>query len=124
MFPGTDLIEIRRIDDALTRRPLLKSRLFTPAEIVECEGKGSPAASFAGRFAAKEAVLKALGTGLSGVKWVDVEIVSDSFGRPQVCLHRAACELARGQNIAQVRVSISHTRALAMAFALALTGED
>lgn len=124
MYPGTDLLEIRRMAQALKRRPTLKSRLFTDGEIAECEAKGTPVASFAGRFAAKEAILKAFGTGLRGVKLLEIEILTDVLGKPQVSLYGAARELARRQNISEVRVSISHTRDLAMAFALALTREE
>ncbi len=124
MYPGTDVIEIGRVARALVRHPLLKARLFTAAEIAECEGKGNPAASFAGRFAAKEAVLKALGTGLRGVNWLDIEIRNNSLGEPEVSLFGPALELARSRNVQEIRVSISHSRDMALAFALALTREE
>ncbi len=124
MYPGTDLIEIGRVAQAMVRHPLLKARLFTEAEMAQCEGKGNPAASFAGRFAAKEAVLKALGTGLRGVKWRDIEIITNALGEPEVSLFGPALELARNRNLYEIRVSISHSRDLALAFALALTREE
>ncbi len=124
MYPGTDIIEIKRISRALEKYPQLKTRLFTEAEITECETRGNPAMSFAGRFAAKEAILKALGTGLRGLKWVDIEVVSNCLGQPEVHLSGPALELAVSLNIYDVRVSISHTREMAIAFAMALTGEE
>ena len=124
MYPGTDLIEVERVATAILRRPAIKQRLFTPREIAECEGKGNPIASFAGRFAAKEAVLKSLGTGLRGVKWVEIEIIGDSLGRPEVQLYGAALKLAKELRITTIRVSISHISKLALAFAVALTGEE
>ncbi|HZW82245.1 MAG TPA: holo-ACP synthase [Candidatus Deferrimicrobium sp.] len=123
MYPGTDLIEINRVSKALSRTPKLKMRLFTTMEIVQCEQKGNPLESFAGRFAAKEAVLKALGTGLRGLNWVDIEVVNNDLGRPEVRLYGAALELARQLGIYEIKISISHSRDLAVAFALALTRE-
>lgn len=124
MYPGTDLIEIERVVLALKRHPQLKERLFTEQEIWQCEEKGFPAASLAGRFAAKEAVLKAFGTGLRGLKWLDIEIVCDSMGKPEVFLHGEAAALACKLGISKVKVSISHSREMALAFAVALTGRD
>lgn len=123
MYPGTDLIEINRVSKALSRTPKLKMRLFTTMEILQCEQKGNPLESFAGRFAAKEAVLKALGTGLRGLNWVDIEVVNNDLGRPEVRLYGAALELARQLGIYEIKISISHSRDLAVAFALALTRE-
>jgi holo-[acyl-carrier protein] synthase len=123
MYPGTDLIEINRVSKALSRTPKLKMRLFTTMEITQCEQKGNPLESFAGRFAAKEAVLKALGTGLRGLNWVDIEIINNDLGRPEVRLHGAALVLAKELSIYEIRISISHSRELAVAFALALTRE-
>ncbi|MDA8442011.1 MAG: holo-ACP synthase [Peptococcaceae bacterium] len=124
MFPGTDLIEIKRVDQAMLRQPRLKSRLFTGAEIEECEQKGHAAASYAGKFAAKEAVLKALGTGLRGLNWTDIEVLADPLGKPEVHLATAAYELMISRGLSTVRVSISHSRDFAIAFAIALKGEE
>lgn len=124
MYPGTDILEVARLSKALAKHPRLKTKLFTEAEIVECEAKCTPTVSYAGRYAAKEAVLKALGTGFRYVKWHDLEIVKDLLGKPVVKLYGAAKQIALDKNIIEVRVSISHTRELALAFAIAVSGEE
>lgn len=124
MYPGTDLIEIDRVAKALERRPSLKAKLFTAAEIAECAAKGFPAASFAGRFAAKEAISKALGSGLHGLQWTEIEVLNGPLGKPEVRLFGAAAELARRLKIREVRISISHSREMALAFAIALKEEN
>ncbi len=123
MYPGIDLIEINRLAKALDRTPKLKARLFTAAEITQCEQKANQAESYAGKFAAKEAVLKALGTGLSGLKWVEIEVMDNKLGRPEVYLNGAALSMARTLGIYEIRVSISHSKQSAVAVALALTQE-
>ena len=86
---GIDLIEIERIERIITRRgEKFLSRVFTPGEIEYSYRSGRPARHLAARFAAKEAVLKALGTGLRQVSWTDIEIQRDELGKPMVCLDR------------------------------------
>ena len=117
---GTDLIEIDRVRQAVDRggRRFLE-RVFTEGEIAFCEGRRDRFACFAARFAAKEAVLKALGSGLAGCRWVDVEIHRAGGERPEVLLHGAAAKLAGENGIISVLVSLSHGREHAIAFALA-----
>ena len=92
---GIDIIEINRIKEALAR-PRFTNRVFTDGEQVYCESRGlGRYASYAARFAGKEAVLKALGSGLSGGQWRDVEILPDNSGRPAVKLYGYFADLAR-----------------------------
>src|SRR5210317_1403055 len=88
---GIDIIEIKRIKQAIERYgDNFTNRVFTPWEIQYCRGKIDPFFSFAGRFAVKEAVFKAVGTGFAeGVKWTSVEVVNDPSGQPQVRLGQA-----------------------------------
>ena len=113
---GCDVIEIARVQKAIERAAFVK-RVFTPAEIAYCESRGKQAAaSFAARFAAKEAVLKALGTGLRGGELTEIVITNDDLGKPSVQLYGYHVELAKklgGKNIA---LSMSHSRAMALAY--------
>jgi len=119
---GTDIVEIERIRQAVQKRGRrLLDRLFTPEEQALCGARRDPYPCYAGRFAAKEAVLKALGTGLAGCHWTDVQIERDAAGAPVVRLAGPAAALAGG---ARVLVSISHDRERALAFALAWEGDD
>ena len=119
---GTDIVEVERVRQAVAKsgRRLL-DRLFTPGEQALCGARRDPYPCYAGRFAAKEAVLKALGTGLAGCRWTDVQIERDPAGRPVVRLSGPAAVLAGD---ARVLVSISHDRERALAFALAFEGGD
>jgi holo-[acyl-carrier protein] synthase len=119
---GIDLIEVKRIARALTR-PGLRERIYTPRERAELQGKGVE--SWAARFAAKEAVMKALGRGfLQGVPFAAVEIYADAWGRPQVRLLEPAAQLAAEQGIRSFCLSLSHTKELAAAYVLALGEEE
>lgn len=115
---GCDIIEVDRIRQALAKAPV-KLRIYTPAEISYCESKGVAAdISFAGRFAAKEAVLKALGTGLRGGKLQEIEILSGALGRPQVFLHGHFADIAAEIGIKKIHLSVSHIDKTAMAYAV------
>jgi holo-[acyl-carrier protein] synthase len=116
MYPGVDIIEIERVVHAHKRQPKLFERLFTIREREDLLGKGTQ--SFAARFAGKEAVLKTLGTGLSGLSWHDIEILNNSRGEPLVYLSSRAMDLVRARGGSQVRVSLTHNRAQALAFAI------
>ena len=117
---GTDIVEINRVRKAVERggRRFLE-RVYTSAEIEFCDGVKDRFASYAARFAAKEAVLKALGSGLAGCRWVDVEVRREKGSRPEVLLHGAAARLAKAQGIEAVLLSLSHSRDYAVAFAVA-----
>src|SRR3982074_3364722 len=117
---GVDITKIDRIEAAIERRgrPLLE-RLFTPAEIAYCESHRHRAERFAGRFAAKEAAMKALGTGWSrGVRWVDIEGVREPSGRPTLKLSRAACAIAHGLGVKNIALTITHTGNTALALVI------
>ena len=117
---GIDLIEIERIESAIQQhgRRFLE-RIFTPAELVEVQGR---TASLAARFAAKEAVAKALGTGIGPVGWKDIEIRRGPAGEPLLELHGAAACLAEAQGLQTWSISLSHTHAHAVAVAVAQSG--
>ncbi|WP_258358649.1 holo-ACP synthase [Moorella sulfitireducens (nom. illeg.)] len=117
---GIDIIEIERLERALKRHPRLMNRLFTPAEQEYCLRRHRPGASLAARFAAKEAVMKALGVGLGSCSFRDIEIVREDGGRPKVVLYGRAGELAREVGAGTITVSLSHCRAYATAVAMAL----
>lgn len=116
MYPGIDIIEIERVAQALKRQPRLFERLFTNRERESLQGKGIQ--SYAARFAGKEAVLKTLGTGLQGLSWHDVEIISNPEGEPIVYLSPRAMNHVSTRGGSQVRVSLSHNHTQAMAFAI------
>lgn len=109
---GIDIVEIERIREIVEREPRAAGRLFTPAELDHCMGTQSCYVHLAGRFAAKEAVAKALGKPLS---WQDVEILSEPSGKPVAVLSGPASEAAYG---AVVHVTISHSRDYATAVAV------
>lgn len=114
---GIDLVEIARIEEVFTRRgERFRMRVFTEGEISYCERRASKHASYAARFAAKEAAMKALGTGWSnGVGWKDVEVVSGPSGAPTIQLHRKAFERMRELGATRAMVSLTHSGNLAMA---------
>ncbi|HWH33122.1 MAG TPA: holo-ACP synthase [Egibacteraceae bacterium] len=116
---GVDAVEIARVDAALRRTPSLLARLFTERERAVCTSRCGDlkAGGLAARFAAKEAVAKAFGTGLSGFAFRDIEVLSDPDGRPVVTLHGAAAERAAALG-ARVHVSLSTSKDLAVANAV------
>ena len=115
-FPGIDMIEIERFSQACLRRPKLKERLFTKKELDALNNKKEE--SWAVRFAGKEAVLKALGTGLGPLSWHDIEIFTSTTGEPWVTLSPKAQEVARRRGGSEVRLSFSHDRSKAIAMAI------
>jgi holo-[acyl-carrier protein] synthase len=120
---GADLVEVRRLA-RLAAQPLGLAGVLTEREQRYCNSRRRPAEHIAARFAAKEAVLKAFGTGLSpGMRWTDVEILNERGGRPRVELHGAAAALAARRGLRRVDVSLSHTDHLAIAHAVALWGD-
>ena len=115
---GIDIVEVYRIAETTTRTPRFVERVFTPAEREYCDSKGAAAAqSFAGRFAAKEAFLKALQTGWRGkITWHDIEILSDEQGVPTLNVSGEASDLFKKTGASHMHVSISHTSEHAVAF--------
>jgi holo-[acyl-carrier protein] synthase len=119
-FDATDIPRIRRTFDRFGDRFL--RRIFTDAEIAYCTRRRNPVPHLAGRFAAKEATMKALGTGRSrGVLWKDIEVVR-AGGPPQLRLHGGAARQAMRLNVRSSLLTITHSEALAMAQVLLLGG--
>lgn len=117
---GVDIIEITRVEESIARHGArFLDRVFTPQEQAACGGR---AASLAGRFAVKEAVAKALGTGIGDIGWKDVEVVAAENGRPLLRLHRQAQALAAQLGLQEWAISISHTHNLAIGLAVATGG--
>jgi holo-[acyl-carrier protein] synthase len=121
---GVDIVQIERVRAALERTPRFRERVFTREERAYCDRRANPYASYAGCFAAREAVLKALGCGFGdGVGWCDVSVTHDDRGRPQVLLAGKAARVAEEQGVTDLYLSISHTNDVAVANAVAATGE-
>lgn len=114
---GVDLVEIDRIARILDRwGGRFLEIVFTPEEVAEC---GLAAPRLAARFAAKEAVMKALGTGRIGVNWREIEVITEPSGRPRLALHGAARQRAADRGWISVEVSLTHSRTQALAFVVA-----
>ena len=121
---GVDLVEVARVREALEdpktgRR--FRDRVFTQGEIQYCERKRrGKYESYAGRFAAKEAVMKALGTGWGAkVTWLDIEVVSTPGGKPELHLHDQTSTFAQEMGVRQIALSITHTKQHAIAHVIA-----
>ena len=113
---GCDIIEINRVEKAV-KSESFKQRVFTQAEIEYCESRGKQQfASFAARFAAKEAVLKAFGTGLRGGALTEIEVLNDELGCPQMILTAYHKELAESKGVQKIHVTLSHSKDSAMAY--------
>ncbi len=122
---GIDLVRCDRIAQVWQAHgDRFLERVFTPAERDYCLNYRRPAERLAGRFAAKEAVLKVFGTGWRGeIRWKDVETLPDPLGKPHVTLHAAAAERAHTLGIDRILISISHTAEHACASAIGLTAD-
>lgn len=116
MFPGIDIIQITRFQQACQRTPKLRQRLFTQREIEHLSDKGIR--SWAACFAGKEAVLKALGTGLRGISWHDIEILNNELGEPVVFLTEKGENLMRARGGTQIRISLTHEKDMAVGMAI------
>lgn len=113
---GCDVIEINRVRKAVSREAF-KLRVFTAGEIAYCESRGKQAvASFAARFAAKEAALKALGTGLRGGELRELEVIVDELGKPELVLHGYHRKLAESLGVQRCHLSLSHGQEIAQAY--------
>jgi holo-[acyl-carrier protein] synthase len=115
---GIDLIEIARIEEVVSRHGKhYLERIYTPAELEQC---GRRAESLAGRFAAKEAVAKALGSGIGDVSWKEIEVLGDEQNAPILTLHGTAEKRAKELGLETWSVSISHSQSHSVAFVVAL----
>jgi holo-[acyl-carrier protein] synthase len=112
-----DIIEIERIRNAIERwGERFLGRIYTPAELALCKGKTH---ELAARFAAKEAISKALGTGMRGIAWIEMEVLPDERGKPLVYLYGRAKERAEELGFSSFSISLSHSQELAFAFVVA-----
>ena len=117
LVTGVDIIEIQRIGAVATRyAQRFLNRIYTAREIAYCRGRSPQLAS---RFAAKEAVMKALGTGIRGVRWRDIEVVREWGQAPTIQLHGTALGQAQRMGIEHLAVSLSHSHDYAVAFVVA-----
>jgi holo-[acyl-carrier protein] synthase len=114
---GVDIAEVARLKTAIERRgQSFLRRIFTPAEIAYCERFKNKFERYAGRFAAKEAAMKALGTGWrGGVRWVDLEVVREASGRPTMAISGQARKIAERLGVNRIVLSITHTETQALA---------
>ncbi|WP_455354109.1 holo-ACP synthase [Streptomyces sp. SYSU K217416] len=116
---GVDLVQVSRLSRLLLDNPAAEQEIFTGRELGYCTGKRNRIAHLAARFAAKEAVLKALGTGLGpGLRWTDVEVVNTPLGRPHVRLGGGAARRAAEAGASCVEISLSHSGEYAIAHAV------
>lgn len=116
---GNDIVEISRIAKAISNEKFLK-RVYTEKEIEIINKKGNSEASYAGRFSAKEAISKALGTGVRNFNLTDIEILNDELGKPFVVFKNNLLEIMKGKKI---EISISHSREYATAIAILIEKE-
>jgi len=116
---GVDVVEVERLRRALARRPRLADRLFTDEERAYAGRAADPGPSLAARFAAKEAVAKALGVGIGALSWREVEVVRQPSGAPGLMLAGRAAALSARRGVHRWHLSLSHTAHLAVAAAVA-----
>lgn len=121
---GTDIIEVKRIRAAIAKNERFVTRVYTPAEIAYCQQKSRPELSFAARFAAKEAVSKAFGTGIGKIGWLDMEITNEQSGQPIVHLSGKCAMIAQEKRIKAIHLTLSHTEEYAVATAILEGGND
>ncbi len=117
---GADVIEVDRIRQTIHRQPNFVDRVFTVGEIEYCQNHRDPAERFAVRFAAKEAVLKALGVGLGGADLTDIEVVRTGSGKPELTIAGRAQPLADELAISDWLITLSHADTVAQAFVAGL----
>jgi len=116
---GVDAVDVARFKEVMARRPAVIDRLFTPAERAYAERSADPAPRFAARFAAKEAVLKALGVGVGEAGFLEVEVVRAESGQPHLALSGRAAVLAADRGVRHWHVSLTHTDIVAVASVVA-----
>lgn len=116
---GVDICEIARMERALGRHPTMRERVFTPEEVAYCDSRARPAESYAGRFAAREATIKALG-GYRGRVWRDVSVARHPSGAPSIALTGNARRRAEEIGVTRVLITFTHEKTSAVAFAVAI----
>ena len=116
---GVDVVRADRVQDVIADDEQRRRAVFTARELEHCRGRRREYEHLAARFAAKEAVLKAFGTGVSRrMRFTDVEVVNERSGRPRIELGGAVAEFAEGHGLQQLDVSLTHTDGLAVAMAI------
>lgn len=114
---GIDIIEVERVKQAIERSENFKKRVFSAEEIALCDKKPKPYQSYAARFAAKEAVFKAMGTGwIDGMAWTDISVIHDDDNRPVVQVFKKVKEFFDENKIKTVQISLTHLKDIAQAF--------
>jgi len=116
---GVDMCEIARMERAISRHPTFRDRVFTPEEIAYCDSKARPAESYAGRFAAREATIKALG-GYRGRRWQDISVSRHPSGAPAIRLDGNAKRRADALGVTDVLITFTHEKTSAVSFAIAV----
>ena len=113
---GIDIIEVSRIKSVMERDIGFREKIFTPGEIAYCETKKHKYENYAARFSAKEAFLKAIGTGWRfGIRFADIDVYHDEYGKPLIKLTGKAEQLAKDEGISKIHVSLSHLKEMATA---------
>ena len=117
---GTDLVDLDRFREAARRTPGILTRYFTADEQAYAERRRDPTERYAARFAAKEAVMKAMGVGMGACKWREIEVAKARSGAPSVRLHGGALALAEARGVTRWHLTLTHTAHLAESIAVAL----
>ncbi|MCB5286970.1 MAG: holo-ACP synthase [Candidatus Cloacimonetes bacterium] len=113
---GTDIIAVPRIERVIKSNPRFIEKVFSSKEQQYCSGKANPAQSYAARFAAKEAFMKALGTGWDeGISWAEIEVINDAKGKPSISLSGSTQALAQSRGPQKIHLSLSHEKDYAIA---------
>ncbi|MFR3072061.1 MAG: holo-ACP synthase [Paeniclostridium sp.] len=120
---GIDIVEIERLEKALQRNKRFLDKLFTKEEIDYFKSKGLKTETIAGNFSAKEAISKALGTGIRNFNFKDIEILRDKKGKPIVKTYNNLREICIDYNVLEIKVSISHSKNYAVANAIVMVKE-
>lgn len=120
---GVDIIEIDRIESAIKKNNKFLSKLFTKQEIIYFESKDFNYNTIAGNFAAKEAISKAMGTGIRNFNFIDIEVLRDELGKPIVITYNNLNKICEDIGIIEIKISISHCKTHAIANAIAITKE-
>jgi holo-[acyl-carrier protein] synthase len=116
---GIDIIEVARIEKALSRDIGFRDKIFTPLEIEYCESKKHKYENYAARFSAKEAMLKAIGTGWRyGIRFADIEVWNDELGKPHIRLFGKAKDFFDSLSVSEIHVSLSHLKETATAIVI------
>lgn len=122
---GVDIVEVARIAASIEKHARFRDHVFLSSEQAYCEATAVPAVHYAGRFAVKEAVVKALRTGIvAQIGWRDIEVVRDGTGAPSIILSERTQRWADDRGVTAIHISLSHTHQHAMAQAIVVARED